>query len=134
MSSKKKGTRLERELFHLFWGNSWVSLRTAGSGSTTLPAPDLLASNGSRVLAIECKAGKAEIRRYLKEEQINELKEFSSRFGAEAWIGARFNNVKWLFLRLDHLDRTKKGVAYLDLELAKRKGVGFEELVMLKKS
>ncbi len=129
MSSKKKGTRLERELFHLFWENSWVGLRTAGSGSTTLPAPDLLASNGSRVLAIECKAGKAEIRRYLREEQINELKEFSSKFGAEAWIGARFNGVKWLFLKLEDLGVSKKGTYYLDLELAREKGIGFEELV-----
>ena len=54
--SKKKGSRTERELFYLFYESSWMPIRVAGSGSTPIPAPDLLVGNGKRVLAIECKA------------------------------------------------------------------------------
>ena len=59
---KSKGTRGERELFHLFWNNQWGCIRTAGSGSTPLPAPDLLASKKNRYLAIECKVLKNNIK------------------------------------------------------------------------
>jgi len=54
--SKRKGTLYERELFHMFWNSSWAAVRSAGSGSTPLPAPDILAGNKEKLLAIECKA------------------------------------------------------------------------------
>ena len=57
MGSKKKGTRAERELIHMFFKSEpWASVRVAGSGSMPFPCPDLVAGNGKRVLAIECKS------------------------------------------------------------------------------
>jgi len=128
MSSKNKGSRLERELFHMFWDKEgWACLRVAGSGSTTLPASDLLAGNGARILAIECKSGKG--RRDIKKEQIEELKAFSKLFGAEPWIATRFNNMPWYFLKITQLGISKGDNYFVDQKLAQKKGIRFKELI-----
>ena len=126
---KGKGSRTERELLHMFFDNNWSCIRTAGSGNTTELSTDLIAGKKGRVLAIECKSGRKDIKRYLKNEQVNGLKEFSKTFGAEAWIGMRYDNEDWLFLELKHLDKSKKGTFCVDLKLAKKKGIIFEELI-----
>jgi len=128
MSSKNKGSRAERELFHMFWDQKgWAGLRVAGSGSTSLPASDLLVGNGSRILAIECKSGKG--RRDIKEKQIEELKEFSKLFGAEPWVGVRFDNTPWHFLELKHLGKSKGGNYFVSPKVIVKKGIKFEELI-----
>ena len=127
MGSKGKGTRLERELFHMFWENSWGSIRVAGSGSTSLPAPDLLVGNSKRFLAIECKAGKE--KRYIRRGQVEELVEFSTKFGAEPWIAVRFNNMGWYFLGVDKLQDTKGGNFVVDKEFCKLNGITFEDFI-----
>ena len=126
--SKVKGSRLERELFHMFWNQKgWAGLRVAGSGSTTLPASDLLAGNGSRILAIECKSGKG--RRDIKKKQVEELKTFSKLFGAEAWVGVRFDNMPWYFLQLGDLGKSKGKNYFVNPDLVIKKGIMFEELI-----
>ena len=106
--SKKKGTRAERELIHMFFNsNEWMAVRAAGSGSVPLPCPDLIAGNGKRRLAIECKA-LSEPKKYFKEKEIQELIEFSEKFGAEAWIGIRFDKIGWFFLEPNKLQKSKK--------------------------
>jgi holliday junction resolvase Hjr len=126
--SKKKGSRLERELVHMFYDAEWQPIRASGSGSTPLPCADLLAGSNGRVLAIECKGGKGV--RYIKKQQIDELMDFSSRFGAEPWLGARFDNTEWFFLKIQHLRQSKTGNNFVvDLKLAKEKGIKFRELI-----
>lgn len=126
--SKAKGGRTERELIKMFFDTGvFAPLRVAGSGSTTLPAPDLLVGGKGRVLAIECKSGKK--RRYIDPEQIQELKEFAAKFGAEAWIGARFDREGWYFLNIVDLHISKGGNYAVDAAIAKEKGVSFEQLV-----
>lgn len=125
----KKGDRVERELLHMFWENGFGCLRVAGSGSSTELATDLIAGKSGRVLAVECKSGRANIKRYVTNEQIEQLKEFSKKFGAEPWIGMRFDNEDWLFLEPKHLDKSKGGNYGVNLRLAKKKGIGFEELI-----
>ena len=115
--SKAKGSRLERELFHMFHKADWQPIHVAGSGSATIEAADLVAGKKGRVLAIECKSGKGN--RYIKKKQIEELKTFSDKFGAEPWLGARFNNTEWLFLTLEDLKMSKTGNNFVvDLKLA----------------
>ncbi len=126
---KRKGSRTERELLHMFFSNKWSCIRTAGSGNTSELATDLIAGKKGRVLAIECKSSKQKIKRYLKTEQIDGLKEFSKTFGAEAWIGMRYDNEDWLFLEPKQLDKSKKGTYCVDLKLSKKKGIKFEELI-----
>ena len=126
--SKAKGSRLERELVHMFHDtNLFIALRAAGSGSTPLPCPDLLVGGNGRVLAIECKAGKG--RRYIKKDQVDELLQFSARFGAEPWVGVRFDGKEWLFLNIDDLHLSKGGNYAVDFEIAREKGISFKELI-----
>ncbi len=126
--SKKKGSRIERELFHMFWEEkNWAAIKVAGSGSTTLPAPDLIVGNGSRVLAIECKSGKG--RRDIRSEQIEELKLFSKVFGAEPWLGIRFDNKPWSFLKLDDIGKTSGKNYFVDEKIVLKKGIEFNELI-----
>lgn len=127
MSQKSKGINAERDLIHKFWSAGWASIRVAGSGSSKYPDPDILAGNRLRKLAIECKVS-GEDKKYLSKEDIRQLKEFCSIFGAEPWIGVRLSGEKWHFLTLEDLEETKKGYV-ISSETAARKGLLFEELI-----
>ncbi|MBD3309748.1 Holliday junction resolvase [Candidatus Woesearchaeota archaeon] len=127
MSRKSKGCNAERELIHLFWNNDWGAVRVAGSGSIGWPSPDVLASNRLRKLAIECKASRGKYK-YLTKEEVSQLREFSSRFGAEPWIGVKFNNKGWFFLNPEDLKETQKHFV-VDTCTAKSKGLSFEEVI-----
>lgn len=126
--SKRKGTRYERELLKMFWEKNFATIRSAGSGSMPLPSPDLLVGGSGRVLAIECKALK-EGNKYFKEHEIRELKEFSDKFGAEAWVAVRFDNKGWFFVSVEDLGISKKGTYFISLDVAERKGLRFDELI-----
>ena len=128
MTSKAKGSRAERELLTMFWKNNFAGYRAAGSGSTPLPSPDLLVGNGKRYLAIECKSLKTNAK-YLEEAQINDLLKFSKIFGAEPWIGLRFNNIGWYFIQPDRLKKTKNGTLIASLDVVKEKGLIFNDLI-----
>lgn len=126
---KKKGTRAERELVHMFWGTGkWTVMRSAGSGSTPFPSPDLVAGDGSRHLAIECKSIKDK-RKYFSKEDVEQLKKFAKGFGAEPWIGIRFDNIGWFFLSLDDIASTRGDGFVISLDIARKKGLSFDELI-----
>ena len=127
MSKKSKGINAERELIHLFWGSDWAAVRVAGSGAIKYPVPDVLAANNMRKLAIECKSTKGK-GQSLKKSQVEGLQEFANKFGTEAWIGVRFNNVGWRFLSLEDLKETNKGYS-ANLTYSEIKGLTFEELI-----
>lgn len=128
MSRKSKGTRAERELIHLFWNSGWTAVRVAGSGSMQFPSPDIIAGNAARKLAIECKATK-EITHYTSGEQVENLKKFCRLSGSEGWLGIRFDNMKWYFLSLEDLNETEGNNYSISIELAKRRGLSFEQLI-----
>lgn len=131
MNHKQKGSRNERELFHFLWDNGWAVLRVAGSGSTSMPAPDLLAGNKDRFLAIECKSLKKKTQ-YIERQQMNELKEFAEHFGAEPWVGVRFDKIGWFFLPLKEIpDEGNKSLS-VSLEFIKSKGLTLENFARLK--
>jgi len=109
MSRKSKGINAERELIHLFWKNGWACTRVAGSGASRYPTPDIVAGNKKRFLAIECKSGKGPYQ-YIGLMEIGNLKKFSEIFGAEAWIGVRFNNMEWNFFRPEEMAVTKNNL------------------------
>lgn len=126
--SKRKGSRTERELINLFHSTGqFAPLRIAGSGSTPIPAPDLIVGGKNRVFAIECKSGKG--RRDIRKEQVEELKIFSKLFGAEPWVGVRFDNMPWYFLDLKKLGKSKGKNYFVNPDLAVKKGIKFEELI-----
>lgn len=127
VKTKHKGSKAERELIHLFWKNGWAALRSAGSGSTKYPSPDLIASNNLRKLAIESKAVK-DNSIYINKKQIEELKDFSTLFGCEPYIAARFDNRGWYFFSLDDLKETKSSFC-INFNNQKEIGFSFEQLV-----
>ncbi len=127
INKKSKGTNAERELIHLFWQSGWAAFRAAGSGSMRYPCPDIIAGNNVKKFAIECKTS-ADTKKYLTKDEINDLKKFSTMFGAQAWVGVRFNNLEWFFLTLEDLEETENSFA-VSIELAKRKGLTFNQLI-----
>ena len=104
---KHKGTAAERELLKMFWGSNLACIRIAGSGSLPLPCPDLLASNGTKTFAIECKAGNT-LPRYITNEQISELLTFSKMFGAIPLVAYKVPYKGWRFFHPDDLEKTDK--------------------------
>lgn len=127
MNRKAKGTKGERELVTYFNENNWSCIRVAGSGSSRYPAPDLLAGNAIRRLAIECKVV-GENKKYFQGEEIEQLRVFSQRFGAESWIAIHFPRKPWYFVMLEDLEKTGNCWA-ISLSVAERKGLKIEELI-----
>ena len=68
----------------------------------------------------------------VKVEKVNkeELESFSKGFGADAWVGVRFDGKKWAFLKPSQLGRSK-GLEnyYFDKELVASYGISFESLI-----
>ncbi len=126
MSAKSRGISGERDLIHKFWAEGWASLRVAGSGSSQYPSPDVLASNNVRKLAIEAKITTATSKNFPKEE-IESLRFFAEKFGAEPWIAIRFYREPWKFYTLEDLHATPGGFSVRQED--KDKGLSFEELI-----
>lgn len=127
-NKKAKGTAAENELIHEFWDNQWVCVRVAGSGSTKYPAPDLLASRGDRKIVMEVKVVN-DIKKYFTGQEIRDLEFFSSKFGAEAWVGVKFAENQWHFIPTSELEITKSENYSITLIEMKRKGFNFDEMI-----
>jgi len=127
VKTKTKGIVAERELIHKFWQSGWASIRVAGSGNTSFPAPDLLIGNGEKSIALECKTFKKN-NKYLKNQEISQLKIFSEKFGAEPWLAIKFNRQPWYFLKITDLSKTNKHWS-VSLNLAEKKGLKFEKFL-----
>jgi len=125
--SKAKGTRYERELIHMFYDSDFSVVRSAGSGSTPLPSPDILVSNNKNIFAIECKAVNSK-RKYFSPKEIDELKQFSTKFGAIPLIAIRFDRIGWFFVHTKDIGFAKTN-HYISLDLAQKKGLKFEEII-----
>jgi Holliday junction resolvase len=116
---KRKGSEAERELVQMLWGAGLGAIRVAGSGVSKFPCPDVVASNGSRVLAIECKSTKHKIK-YIEPEQVSQLEKFSKLFGAEPWLAVKFST-EWYFYKLEDLEKTKGGKFAINLETSNKR-------------
>lgn len=127
MSRKSKGTNAERELIHMFWNTGkWAAIRVAGSGCCVNPAPDIVAGNINRKLAIECKSTKDT--KYISKQDVEDLKTYSTLFGAEPLIGIRFDREGWFFVKTE--DLVDAGDSYVfSLEYLKTKGIDFNTLI-----
>lgn len=127
MSHKSKGSNAERDLIRKFNESGWVAIRSAGSGSQQYPAPDVLAGNNLRRVAIECKATR-DLKKYLTKQEVDELVLFANKFGAEPWIGIKFDRLEWFFISVEDLEQTPKSYA-IDIPTAKTKGLSFTQLI-----
>lgn len=127
-NKKGKGTVAERELVHKFWENGWVCVRVAGSGSSKYPSPDILASNGARKYVMEVKTINAP-KKYFTRQEVKDLEFFAEKFGAESWVGVKFQENQWFFLPTSELEETAGENFVIDIVTMKRKGFQFEDLL-----
>jgi Holliday junction resolvase len=114
---KAKGSAAERELLTMLWGAGFAGIRAAGSGVTKFYCPDVLASNGSKVLAVECKSTKFKYQ-YFDPEQVRQLQEFSKIFKSEAWLAVKFST-EWKFFRPEDLKPTGKALVVTNEDQSK---------------
>lgn len=128
IGTKRKGSKAERELFHMFWDNGWGCARIAGSGSTQKPASDLIAGNANRLLAVECKSISSKSY-YFTKEDINQLGTFAASLGAEPWVAMRFDNKGWFFVHLNNIKESKGDSFVISFDFAEKHGLKFEEAI-----
>lgn len=102
-----KGANAERELMHLFFERGFSVVRIAGSGTSPLPAPDIIALKRGRIVAVECKARKA-MNLAVSVGQIGELLDWAGRAGAEAFVGWKIPRKGWFFLKPEQMCNTGK--------------------------
>jgi Holliday junction resolvase len=129
LNRKGKGTAAENELIHKFWeSDSWVCVRVAGSGSNKYPSPDLLASRGDKKIVMEVKVVN-DVKKYFTGQEIRDLNYFAQKFGAESWVGIRFEGNQWFFIPASELEITKSENYVITLIDMKRKGFSFDEMI-----
>jgi Holliday junction resolvase len=108
MARYNKGANAERELIHMLFKRGLAVLRVAGSGSTSLPSPDVVAMKPGMQLAIECKAwSKAYLR--ISNAQMEELYKWSEMAGAELYIAWKIPRKGWRFLKPEQFNDSPKG-------------------------
>jgi len=91
----------------MLWGSNYAAIRAAGSGVSRFYCPDVLAGNGAKAIAVECKSTKGKYQ-YIDAEQYRQLIEFARIFGAEAWFAVKFSTA-WKFFKPEDLKQTPKG-------------------------
>lgn len=128
MSKYEKGASAERELIDMFYESGFGALRVAGSGASKHPSPDVLASNGNKTFAIECKSVRSDTV-YIPYSDVAQLVTFSQKFGAVPYVGVRFEKKDWIFLDIAKIKTTKGKNFKVSKSFAYKDGKRFEELV-----
>lgn len=129
MQHKKKGSNAERELLLMFFKEGFATARVAGSGSSTLPTPDIIAIKKNKGFAIECKTKAGEYLN-IREEQIKELETWEKLSGHLSFVAWRLTGKKWYFLHYSKMNRTKKAFSIKKEEIIQN-GITFEDFIKL---
>lgn len=121
------GSTREREMATLFDDHGFAVMRAASSGSgTTREMPDVLASNGQRVVIIEEKYVTANTRCYVGAEEVNALQRFGEKFGADEYLAVRYSTdldvvstADWFVVEPSDVPRTGSGRYKLHYDIVK---------------
>ncbi len=127
MKHKKKGSNAERELLLMFFNSGFAAARVAGSGSSSLPTPDIIVIKENKGYAIECKTKSGEYLN-IKEEQIKELETWEKLSGNKAYVAWRLTKNEWYFLHYKEMKKTKKAFSIKKEEI-KEKGQIFNDFI-----
>ena len=107
MGYYNKGANAERELIHALFDKGLAVLRVAGSGTTSLPSPDVVAMRPGLGIAIECKAwSKAYL--HISLAQMSELEIWSKRAGTDFYVAWKIPRKGWFFLKPEQFNKTDK--------------------------
>jgi len=101
MGAYVKGANFERELVRLFWERGWAAIRTAGSGSTPHPVPDVLALCGGMLVCVECKSTSRHS--ISLKAAVLSLKRFVDVAGGQGYIAVRFPRAKPRFYEIEDI-------------------------------
>ena len=96
--SYAKGYRAEHSLVHMLAKMGYMTIRAPRSGRIGLASPDVIAAKDGRLLVIECKSRKSAFS--IPIEQLDELKAWKEKAGAQAYIGCKIARKGWKFLHL----------------------------------
>jgi len=129
MQHKKKGSNAERELLFMLYDHGFATARIAGSGSSTLPTPDIIAIKNKVGFAIECKTKAGEYLN-MRPEQIEELAIWEKLSGNKAFVAWRLGKNEWYFLHYSKMNKTKKAYSIKRAEI-KEKGVNFNTFIKI---
>lgn len=94
-----RGANYERKLIEFLNTLGFCAVRIAGSGRSVYPNPDVLASNGSCVVAFECKSTQGD-KVYLKEGDIIQLREFCKAFNCNGLFALHLRSKGFLFKKV----------------------------------
>lgn len=121
LSKYQKGAKAERELIHFLYSQGFAISRSAGSGTISLPAPDVIALKKDRKLAFECKFWSAQ---YLNitNTQMKELLFWRETAGIDLFIGWKIPRKGWRFLTPEQFKKNPKGFL-ISQKKALRKGL-----------
>ncbi|MFH1587927.1 MAG: Holliday junction resolvase Hjc [Candidatus Diapherotrites archaeon] len=131
MKTYAKGSNAERKLIHRVFDLGFVATRTAGSGSTSLPAPDLLILGKGIKLAVEAKAWDSDYL-HLAKGQMDELISWSRTADFIPVIGWKKNRTEWVFLNPEDFNKSEKNYI-LSWNKAEKKGKSLEVVLGLQK-
>lgn len=121
--SYAKGYRAERSLVHTLSKMGFMVVRTPRSGRINLASPDVIAAKNGRLIVIECKSRARAFK--IAADQLQELKEWKEKAGANAYIGWKMSRKGWLFLRLEDVAANNGNVGK---KFVQEKGIGIENL------
>lgn len=127
MKNKAKGSNAERELLLMMFKEGFGVSRVAGSGSSQLPTPDIIACKNGACVAIECKTKSGEYLN-IRPEQVEELKIWEGMAGFPAFVAWRLGKDKWYFISYKDLNKTKKAYSIKKEEIME-KGMNFERFI-----
>ncbi len=105
----RKGAEAERELIHRLFDAGFAVVRVAGSGKSSLPAPDILALSPQKKFAIEVKAWASD-QLSISKPQMLELADWCHRAGVTPLVAWKVPR-NWFFLRPEDLHETGKAFA-----------------------
>ncbi|MBU1929998.1 hypothetical protein KJ972_00680, partial [Candidatus Micrarchaeota archaeon] len=97
MSRYAKGANAERELVKKLFEAGFSVARVAGSGVSSLPAPDLLAFSKSHRFGLECKAWDS-TSLTIPKRQFEELVHWCDNAACQAVFAWKVSNKGWFFL------------------------------------
>lgn len=124
----KKGSNEERAVVKLFEERGFGAIRVPASGARTKSdKPDVVAGNGVDYYAVEVKSSKNDYI-YIRSEQIDELINFASVFGAVPLVVAKFTYVPFKAFNICDLKVTKGGKYSIHRDFAKN-GIDFVDYI-----
>jgi len=124
-SRKRLGSDAERELCHIFIGNNFRVIRSAGSGTLTNAECDLVVANKKKAYCIESKSTrKGGI--YIPKDRMGKFLKFAEDTNFTPLIALRFIRENWIFVKPEQFN--SEGNTYgVTLKKAKEEGLNFEE-------